>query len=437
MCGMTVYDLCHLGHARAFTDFDAIVRFLRWSGWKVRFVRNITDVDDKILQRAADTGVPWREVVEANIAAMDEDFGQLGILPPDEQPRATQHIQGMVEMIQQLVAKGFAYRGANGDYYYRVNRFEGYGKLSGKKLDDLLVGARIEVDPNKEDPRDFALWKATSTDQVGWDTEIGRGRPGWHIECSVMSKNCLGDNFDIHGGGPDLRFPHHENEIAQSEAANGCTYANYWIHAGTLRIDGEKMSKSLGNFFTIREVLTQYHPEVVRFYLLSSHYRSEINYSLDGLAEAKRTLDRFYQALRGVDAGEVQLECNDRLAAFELAMSDDFNTREAIRVMNEALDELNQAKKEGDNAVSSRAAGELLEMGHVLGFLEKDPDAYLTWVAGDQSGLSSEEIDALVEERSQAKLDKNYARADQIRTELADQGVRLDDSREGTTWRRI
>lgn len=437
MCGMTVYDLCHLGHARAFTDFDAIVRFLRWSGWKVRFVRNITDVDDKILQRAADTGVPWREVVEANIAAMDEDFGQLGILPPDEQPRATQHIQGMVEMIQQLVTKGFAYRGANGDYYYRVNRFEGYGKLSGKKLDDLLVGARIEVDPNKEDPRDFALWKAASADQVGWDTEIGRGRPGWHIECSVMSKNCLGDNFDIHGGGPDLRFPHHENEIAQSEAANGCTYANYWIHAGTLRIDGEKMSKSLGNFFTIREVLTQYHPEVVRFYLLSSHYRSEINYSLDGLAEAKRTLDRFYQALRGVDVGEVQLESNDRLAGFELVMSDDFNTREAIRVMNEALDELNQAKKEGDNAVSSRAAGELLEMGHVLGFLEKDPDAYLTWVPVDQSGLSSEEIDALVAERSQAKLDKNYARADQIRTELADQGVQLDDSREGTTWRRI
>ena len=438
VCGMTVYDLCHLGHARAFINFDSIVRFLRWAGWQVTFVRNITDVDDKILNRARETGQPWQRVVETNIAAMEQDFASLGMLVPDQQPRATQHIEAIVAMVETLVDRGYAYRGGNGDYYYRIKHFADYGKLSGRNPDELLSGARVEVDPNKEDPRDFALWKAVSAEETGWDTGLGRGRPGWHIECSAMSKSCLGDTFDIHGGGPDLRFPHHENEIAQSEAANGSVYANYWLHAGPLRIDGEKMSKSLGNFFTIREVLKQYHPEVIRFFVLSSHYRSEINYSTESLDEAKRGLDRFYHALRGVDskAAPEQAE-SERLQQFAEAMNDDFNTRQALTLMGGAVDELNQAKIAGDAQGAAQLAAQLREMGLVLGLLALPAEQYLKDVRGDSPGVPAEEVEALIEERQQAKLQKNYQRADEIREQLASQGIQLDDSREGTSWRRV
>ena len=438
VCGMTVYDLCHLGHARAFINFDSIVRFLRWAGWQVTFVRNITDVDDKILNRARETGQPWQRVVETNIAAMEQDFASLGMQVPDQQPRATQHIEAIVAMVETLVDRGYAYRGGNGDYYYRIKHFADYGKLSGRNPDELLSGARVEVDPNKEDPRDFALWKAVSAEETGWDTGLGRGRPGWHIECSAMSKSCLGDTFDIHGGGPDLRFPHHENEIAQSEAANGCVYANYWLHAGPLRIDGEKMSKSLGNFFTIREVLKQYHPEVIRFFVLSSHYRSEINYSTESLDEAKRSLDRFYHALRGVEskAAPEQAE-SERLLQFAEAMNDDFNTRQALTLMGGAVDELNQAKIAGDAQGAAQLVAQLREMGLVLGLLALPAEQYLKDVRGDSPGVPAEEVEALIEERQQAKLQKNYQRADEIREQLASQGIQLDDSREGTSWRRV
>ncbi len=438
VCGMTVYDLCHLGHAKAFINFDSIVRFLRWAGWQVTFVRNITDVDDKILNRARETGQPWQRVVETNIAAMEQDFASLGMLVPDQQPRATQHIEAIVAMVETLVDRGYAYRGGNGDYYYHIKHFADYGKLSGRNPDELLSGARVEVDPNKEDPRDFALWKAVSAEETGWDTGLGRGRPGWHIECSAMSKSCLGDTFDIHGGGPDLRFPHHENEIAQSEAANGCVYANYWLHAGPLRIDGEKMSKSLGNFFTIREVLKQYHPEVIRFFVLSSHYRSEINYSTESLDEAKRSLDRFYHALRGVEskAAPEQAE-SERLQQFAEAMNDDFNTRQALTLMGGAVDELNQAKIAGDAPGAAQLAAQLREMGLVLGLLALPAEQYLKDVRGDSPGVPAEEVEALIEERQQAKLQKNYQRADEIREQLASQGIQLDDSREGTSWRRV
>jgi len=300
VCGMTVYDYCHLGHARVLVAFDVISRYLRAKGYQLNYVRNITDIDDKILRRADENGEDYTALTERFITAMHEDAERLGIAPPDAEPRATGHIEDILAMITQLIERGFAYAADNGDVYYRVSRFEGYGKLSGKKPDELLSGARIAVDEAKEDPRDFALWKAAKSGEVSWPSPWGEGRPGWHIECSAMSTCCLGDNFDIHGGGPDLVFPHHENEIAQSEAATGKPYANTWMHAGAVRVDNEKMSKSLGNFFTIREILDKYHPEVVRYFLISSHYRSAINYSEDNLQIARQNLERFYHALKGL-----------------------------------------------------------------------------------------------------------------------------------------
>ena len=435
VCGMTVYDYCHIGHARVMVAFDAIVRYLRARGWEVTYVRNVTDIDDKILRRAAENGEPFDALTARFIEHMHEDERALGVLPPDREPHATHHIGDIVDMVKALEDKGYAYPARNGDVYYRVARFADYGRLSNKNVDDLLAGARIEVDEAKEDPRDFALWKAAKPEEVHWASPWGPGRPGWHIECSAMSRCCLGETFDIHGGGPDLVFPHHENEIAQSEAANGAKFVNYWMHAGAVRVDGEKMSKSLGNFFTIRDVLAKYHPEVVRFFLLSSHYRSPINYSEENLIEARGGLERFYNALKNHAAVPAlplaALAGSDFYVRFCEAMDDDFNSREAIAVLYDLVRDLNSAT---DPADAARLAGELRALGGILGVVQSDPHTFLQ--AGGEGGLGAEAIEALIAERAQAKRDKQFARADQIRDELLAQGVVLEDSRQGTTWRR-
>ena len=443
VCGITVYDYCHVGHARVLVAFDAITRFLRSQDWDVNYVRNITDIDDKILNRAAENNEEYTQLTARMIDAMHDDERALAVLEPDSEPRATSHIDDIITMIQNLVDNHYAYRAENGDVYYRVKRFPNYGKLTNKNLDDLLIGARIEPDEAKEDPRDFALWKAATEDQTGWDAPWGRGRPGWHIECSAMSTSLLGETFDIHGGGPDLPFPHHENEIAQSEAATGKTFVHYWMHAGAVRVDDEKMSKSLDNFFTIREVLKKYHPEVVRFFLLSSHYRSPINYSEDNLIEARQGLDRFYQALR--DFSEVaplalaELKQNPWYQRFTESMNDDFNTREAFAAMYDLVRELNTAVRNEDSEASYLAAV-LKTLGGVLGLLNADPDQFLQGVVterqSDAAGIAETLIVKLIAERDQAKGSKDYARADEIREELLDQGVVLEDSRDGTRWRR-
>jgi len=435
VCGMTVYDYCHLGHARVLVAFDVIARFLRSQDWQLKYVRNITDIDDKILKRADENGEPFESLTERFIEAMHQDEKRLGIQPPDMEPRATAHIGDITEMVQTLIDKDFAYAASNGDVYYRVSRFEHYGRLSKTNPEELLAGARVDVDQAKEDPRDFALWKKAEADEAGWDSPWGRGRPGWHIECSAMTKSCLGAHFDIHGGGPDLPFPHHENEIAQSEAANGCHYVNYWIHAGALRVDGEKMSKSLGNFFTIRDVLEKYHPEVVRYLLVASHYRSPINYSEDSLIEARAGLERFYSALRpyaAVPATDfVDMGGSPYYQAFVEAMNDDFNTRVALASLYDLVRELNSCK---DPDQAQRLAGELKAMGEILGILREDPEQFLQ--AGSDDTISAGAVEALIQERLDAKKAKNFARADEIRDELQAQGVVLEDSPQGTQWRR-
>jgi len=439
VCGMTVYDYCHLGHARVLVAFDVISRYLRAKGYQLNYVRNITDIDDKILRRADENGEDYTALTERFITAMHEDAERLGIAPPDAEPRATGHIEDILAMITQLIERGFAYAADNGDVYYRVSRFEGYGKLSGKKPDELLSGARIAVDEAKEDPRDFALWKAAKSGEVSWPSPWGEGRPGWHIECSAMSTCCLGDNFDIHGGGPDLVFPHHENEIAQSEAATGKPYANTWMHAGAVRVDNEKMSKSLGNFFTIREILDKYHPEVVRYFLISSHYRSAINYSEDNLQIARQNLERFYHALKGLPVEPVtpynELPADNRyVQRFDAAMSDDFAAPEALAVLFDLVRELNNARAAGEDAAVTEQAALLRSLGAILGILGCEAEAFLQ--AGSAGELSAEEIESLIAERVQAKKDRDFARADGIRAQLLEGGVVLEDSREGTTWRR-
>ncbi len=436
VCGITVYDYCHLGHGRVLVAFDVITRFLRSQGWDLIYVRNITDIDDKILQRAAERGEHYRQLTERFIDAMHEDERRLSIEPPDLEPHATAHIDDIIDMIQQLLDKDHAYLADNGDVYYQVTSFENYGRLTNKNLDDLMAGARVEVDEAKKDPRDFALWKHADNNETGWDAPWGRGRPGWHIECSAMSKGCLGATFDIHGGGPDLPFPHHENEIAQSEAANGCKYVNYWMHAGAVRVGKEKMSKSLGNFFTIRAVLEKYHPEVIRYLLVASHYRSPIEYSEDSLVESRAGLERFYSALRDYaqvpTLGLEELERSDYYRAFVEAMNDDFNTRQALAVLYDLVRDLNSASGEPDKA--AKLAGELKAMAAVLGILQENPEVFLQ--AGAADAIDAEAIDALVQERIQAKKDKNFQRADEIRAQLLDEDVVLEDSRAGTQWRR-
>jgi len=430
VCGMTVYDFCHMGHARVMVSFDVIVRYLRHIGYDVNYIRNITDIDDKIITRAAENGEPFNVLVDRMVEAMNEDFAKLNVLTPNSEPKATEHIEGIISMVQTLIDKGFAYAGNNGDVYYRVRKFEGYGKLSGKVLEELESGARIEVTEEKEDPLDFVLWKAAKPGEPSWTSPWGEGRPGWHIECSAMSTCCLGNNFDIHGGGPDLKFPHHENEIAQSEAATGESYANTWMHAGALRIDGEKMSKSLGNFFTIRDVLKEYDAEVIRFFLASVQYRSEINYSQAGLQDAQSKLDRLYNALKGCDLSiEVDLadpELKDFVDQFKDAMDDDFNTPKAIAVMFDLVSHINKAEGEAKNKLASL----LKTFADVLGCLQTNPEDYF------KRGVEVDEayIQEMIEKRVQAKKDKDFALADQIRNDLDAQGIELQDSREGTTW---
>lgn len=431
VCGMTVYDFCHIGHARVMVAFDVIARWLRQRGYELTYVRNITDIDDKIIRRAQENGEPFDALTERMIAAMHEDEARLSVLRPDIEPRATGHIAGMHAMIQTLIDKGFAYAPGNGDVYYRVGKFVGYGKLSRKKIEDLRIGARIEVDESKEDPLDFVLWKAAKPGEPSWESPWGAGRPGWHIECSVMSTCCLGETFDIHGGGPDLVFPHHENEIAQSEAATGKPYAATWMHAGAVRVDGEKMSKSLGNFFTIREVLEKYHPEVVRFLLVSSHYRSPINYSEDNLKEAKGALERFYTALRGLP--EVEASGGEAFAErFAAAMDDDFNTPEAVAVLFEMAREVNRLR-EADLQVAAALAAKLRELAGLLGVLQLEPDAFLQ--AGAAGKVDAAQVEALIQARLEARAAKNWAESDRIRDELTAMGVVLEDGKGGTTWR--
>ena len=426
VCGMTVYDFCHLGHARVMVAFDVIARYLRHRGYDVNYIRNITDIDDKIIKRANENGEAFDALTERFIAEMHKDSELLGIEAPDAEPRATAHIGDIIALVESLIEKGFAYAADNGDVYYSVRKFEGYGQLSGKILDELEAGARVDVEQHKQDPLDFVLWKAAKPEEPHWDSPWGIGRPGWHIECSAMSKCCLGDTFDIHGGGPDLKFPHHENEIAQSEAANGCKFVNTWMHAGAVRVDGEKMFKSLGNFFTIREILDKYPAEVVRFLLLSSQYRSAINYSEDSLKEAQVRLERFYNALDGVEVGEVADLDNEFSTRFHEAMDDDFNTPEAIAALFELARETNKASGDEQAAL----AGQLRYLGGVLGCLQSDPKAFFQAGAGDEA----EWIEEMIQKRADAKKAKDFATADAVRDELAAKGITLKDGPEGTTW---
>ncbi len=429
VCGMTVYDYCHLGHGRVFVAFDVIVRYLQAKGYEVNYIRNITDIDDKIIRRAQEANEDWQQLVQRFTDAMDEDFAALGIGKPNLEPKATEHIDQIIAMVQTLIDKGMAYAADNGDVYYVVEKFADYGQLSGKVLDELRSGARVEVDEAKQNPLDFVLWKAAKPGEPAWDSPWGKGRPGWHIECSAMSTCCLGNTFDIHGGGPDLKFPHHENEIAQSEAATGEKYANVWMHAGALRINDEKMSKSLGNFFTIRDVLADFPAEVVRYFLLASHYRSPINYSLESLKEAGASLERFYHSLRGLTLPQApESEFSSR---FYAAMDDDFNTPEALAVLFDMVREINRNKAAQPDQAAQIAA-EMKALGDVLGLLQQDPEAFFQQQTSD---VDPQQVENLIAQRNAARKQRDFAKADEIRDQLQAMSVVLEDSREGTKWR--
>jgi len=434
VCGMTVYDLCHLGHARVLVVFDMVVRYLKTLGYEVTYVRNITDIDDKIIKRANENGENINELTGRFITAMHEDAEALGVLPPDEEPRATTSMDDIISMIKTLQEKGYAYAAENGDVYYDVSKFATYGKLSGKKTEELRAGERIAVDEYKDDPLDFVLWKAAKPDEPFWESPWGNGRPGWHIECSAMSTCCLGNTFDIHGGGQDLQFPHHENEIAQSEAATGEKFVNLWMHNGFVRIDDEKMSKSLGNFFTVREILERYRAEDVRYFILASHYRSPLNYSDQMLDNAGAALGRLYNALRDIEITEIDATSDEYVQRFEAAMNEDFNTAEAIAVLFDLANQINKLKAT-DAAKASSLAAALKHLGGVLGLLQEDPDVYLK-SGGSSEGLADDVIDSLIQQRIQAKADKNWAEADRIRDELKEQGIELEDKGAETSWRR-
>ncbi|MFM2399105.1 MAG: cysteinyl-tRNA synthetase [Pseudomonadota bacterium] len=454
VCGMTIYDYCHVGHARMMMAFDVVQRWLRASGYQVTYVQNITDIDDKIIKRAVENGETITALTTRMTAAMMDDLAQLGIQKPDVMPRATEYVPQMLAMIGTLEEKGIAYHatsadGAAGDVNYAVRKFPGYGKLSGKSLDELRAGERIAVDTSKQDPLDFVLWKSAKPDEppeAKWPSKWGPGRPGWHIECSAMSCAILGEHFDIHGGGTDLQFPHHENEIAQTEAATGKTFVNYWLHNGFLNVDNEKMSKSLGNFFTIRDVLKHYDPEVVRYFLVRTHYRSPVNYGDKNMDDAKGALTRLYTTLKNVPPDAQPLDWNEPHAQrFKAAMDDDFNTPEAVAVLFELASEVNRSQ-------SARLAGQLKGLGRVLAVLQREPVAFLqgrvvgsavaTNSADSSSahgfvGLSNEQIEALKDARTTAKAAKNFAEADRIRKQLLDQGIVLEDKPGGKTeWRR-
>ena len=456
VCGMTVYDYCHLGHARVMVVFDMAVRWLQTSGFDVTYVRNITDIDDKIIRRAQENNEPIEVLTNRFIRAMDEDAAALAVAPPSHEPRATRYVENMVAMIRTLVDKGIAYAASNGDVYYAVHKFPGYGKLSGKSLDDLRAGERVIIDPHKNDPLDFVLWKAAKPGEPQWDSPWGRGRPGWHIECSAMSEHYLGEHFDIHGGGQDLQFPHHENEIAQSEGAHDHPFVNYWMHNGFVRVDDEKMSKSLGNFFTVREVLARYQPEVVRFFILRAHYRSPLNYSDQHLEDARHALDRLYIALKGNEVpATAPINWNEPHAQrFMEAMNDDFNTPNAVAILFELANETNRTKSLQDMML-------LKALGGLLGLLQRDPQQHLqNRISGSlvlepmtaygtmrQPGsldatefgndiFTPEYIEQMIQQRLAARTTRNFTEADRIRKELSDADILLEDDAQGTTWRR-
>jgi cysteinyl-tRNA synthetase len=427
VCGMTVYDYCHLGHARVMVVFDVAKRWLAAMGFDVTYVRNITDIDDRIIRRAAENKEPIDVLTGRFIRAMDEDAAALGVRKPDLEPRATDNVPQMLDLIGQLVKKGIAYQAKNGDVYYSVREFRGYGKLSGKSLDELRAGERVEVDVNKHDPLDFVLWKSAKPGEPSWDSPWGKGRPGWHIECSAMSERLLGEHFDIHGGGQDLQFPHHENEIAQSEGAHDHVFVNYWMHNGFVRVDNEKMSKSLGNFFTVREVLARYDAEVVRFFIVRAHYRSPLNYSDQHLDDAKAALTRLYTALKAVPARAAPIDWKQPPAArFREAMNDDFNTPEAVAVLFDLANEVNRSRSEA-------AAGQLKSLAGTLGLLQLDPPAFLQGAGGE---LAAEAIEQRIADRIAARKAKNFAESDRVRDELLAAGIILEDGPAGTTWRR-
>ena len=433
VCGMTVYDYCHLGHARMMVVFDMVQRWFRASGFDVTYIRNITDIDDKIIKRAQENNESIETLTSRFIQAMEEDAAALGVEPPSCEPRATRHVENMIAMIRVLIEKNLAYAASNGDVYYAVHRFPGYGKLSGKSLDELRAGERVIIDPHKKDPLDFVLWKAAKPGEPQWDSPWGPGRPGWHIECSAMGEHYLGEHFDIHGGGQDLQFPHHENEIAQSEGAHDHPFVNYWMHNGFVRVNEEKMSKSLGNFFTVREILARYQPEVVRFFILRAHYRSPLNYSDEHLEDAKRALDRLYIALKGRGSAGTfpAIDWNQPHASrFREAMNDDFNTSEAIAVLFDLANEINKTQRSQDISL-------MKALGDVLGLLQQDPQQYFQHRGlAEDSAFTPERIEQLIQQRLVARANKNYGEADRIRKELMDASIILEDGPQGTSWRR-
>jgi len=428
VCGMTVYDSCHLGHARAMMAFDILVRYLKNQGYKVKFVRNITDVDDKIIERAIKNNESIGELTQRTIASMQEDFSQLGLLLPNTEPRATDYIAGMIEMIEGLIQKGHAYHSPGGDVFFAVRTFPEYGKLSNKNIDDLNPGARIAEDDSKKDPLDFVLWKSAKEGEPSWDSPWGQGRPGWHIECSVMSFENLGEHFDIHGGGPDLLFPHHENEIAQSECASGNKFANYWLHSGLLKINGEKMSKSLGNFAMLKDLFISYHPEVVRYYLVSSHYRSSLNFDQESLNQARSALTRLYQALTSMEGEGNELD-QDMMNQFSFVMNDDLNTPEALSLLFQLAKSINNTP---DPKQKMKYGATLKKLSGVLGLLQDEPKNFFQFGAT----LSDEEIGQQIALRNAARDERDFQTADKIRDSLIEQGIILDDSSDGTTWKK-
>lgn len=438
VCGMTVYDYCHLGHARSMVSFDVIVRYLRARGYQVHYVCNITDIDDKIIQRAKERQQKVGDLTDYFIQAMQQDTAALQILPPDAQPRATEHLPQIIALIETLIQRGVAYQASNQDVYFDVSQWPDYGLLAHKDLAGQEAGARVGVVAAKRNPLDFVLWKQAKPDEPAWDSPWGAGRPGWHIECSAMSMHCLGETFDIHGGGFDLQFPHHENEIAQSSAATGKPFANWWMHVGYLQINRQKMSKSLGNFFTIRDALTQYQAETIRYFLLSSHYRSQLNYSPANLQSAQQALERFYTCLRGLTVTAdkafdltIDAEENSYQQRFLAAMDDDFNTPEALAVLFEITHEINRLRSTDMNQAQTLAQ-QLMQLGSVLGILQQDPNAFLQGRMDDER---LQEIDTLIAKRNVARCERDWTQADQIRAQLLDLGIELEDTAEGTIWR--
>ncbi len=434
VCGMTVYDYCHIGHARVLVVFDVVYRFLRHLGYDVTYIRNITDIDDKIINRADENGEEYFHLTNRFIEAMHEDADALGVLRPNGEPRATDNIEPILAMIDSLLQQGYAYQAENGDVYFSVSKFDNYGQLSGKKIDELRAGERVDIDEGKHDPLDFVLWKSAKPGEPSWPSKFGDGRPGWHIECSAMSGSLLGNHFDIHGGGQDLQFPHHENEIAQSESCNQEKFVNYWMHNGFVRVNEEKMSKSLGNFFVLREVLENYRAEEIRYFIVSSQYRSQLNYSEEQLDNARAALQRLYAALQDTDSVEVVAN-TEYQQRFDRAMCDDFNTAGAIAVLFDLARDINRAKTDGSDDRHSLAS--LLRcLAGVIGLLQSNPEEYLKSQAGKDDGLEDAEIDRRIEARLQARNNRDWAAADRIRDELIADGIEIEDGPEGTRWRR-